>query len=116
MKAQHAQTDLKIKYDKQKKLLASQKKNKRQVREKDRELMKYKRDLNDKNDELSTLKEEHTKKIKDKDFEIHRLKSEIEKLKNKPPQTVFVSESNVQKQTSKSKSGPSSVRESIADK
>ncbi|CAI2367351.1 unnamed protein product [Moneuplotes crassus] len=87
-KAKNNHSDLKEKYDKQKKLLAAQKKTKKKCREYQKEILKLKKEAKEEKSKHQKYKEEVNKKMKDKDSEIHSLKQQLSYHKNKPAQNV----------------------------
>lgn len=80
--------DLKNKNEKQKKLLASQKKTKKQLREHQKDVLKLKKQINEKEYQLTALKDDLQKRVKEKEIEVGRLKNEVEVLKNKSSPTI----------------------------
>ena len=109
-------TDLKSKHEKQKKLLVAQKKTKKLVREKDREIMKFKKELADKAEEANRNKEELTKKLRDRDFDVQRLKVEAERERNKAAHSMHLAEAKLSRQNIKQPSNPSTVRDTTSEK
>jgi myosin heavy subunit len=107
-------TDFKNKNEKQKKLLAIQKKTKKQLREHQKEILRYKIQINEKNSQISGLKYDHQKKTKEKEVEVGRLKTELEILKNRP--TTIIQNADLKSTVGKhnrTDSNHSSIKDSL---
>lgn len=105
---------LKVNTRSRNKLLLEQKKTKKQLREREKELLKYKKDYSEKNDKYNQLNGEFTRKMKEKDFDLMKLKEELERTKTRLASSM--NSGQPVHMNTRSKSNPSTVREPVSAK